>query len=54
MVVILESSKDIGRIKDLLAKFDPPKKFDAKKFNGALKKGESGLKVQQRLRDEWR
>jgi hypothetical protein len=53
MVLVLKSRKDIGRVKELLADLNPPKKFDAKKFNGALKMGEDGLKVQQRLRDEW-
>jgi hypothetical protein len=53
MVVVLKSSKDISHVKELMANLNPPKKFDAKKFNGALKTGEDGLKVQQRLRDEW-
>jgi len=54
MVVVLKSSKDIGRVKELLANLNPPKKFDAKRFNGALKTDEDALKIQQRLRDEWR
>lgn len=53
MVLVLKSSKDIPRIKAALANQDPPKKFDAKRFCGAIKKGEDGLEVQRRLRDEW-
>jgi len=54
MVVVLKSSKDIVRVKELLAKLNPPKKFNAEKFCGALKVNEDALKIQQRLRDEWR
>lgn len=54
MVLVLKSSKDIPRIKEALAKHNPPKKFDAKRFCGALKTDEDGLEVQLRLRNEWR
>lgn len=53
MVVVLKSSKDIGRVKELLANANPQKKFDAKRFCGVLKTDEDALKVQLRLRNEW-
>jgi hypothetical protein len=53
MVLILKSSKDIKKVKDLLAENQSKKKFDAKKFCGVLKVNEDALTIQQRLRDEW-
>jgi len=53
MVLIMKNSKDISRVKDLLSKRQVKKKFDAKKFCGALKVDEDALVIQRRLRDEW-
>ncbi|RKR81293.1 hypothetical protein BDD43_1438 [Mucilaginibacter gracilis] len=54
MVLVLNKDTDIQSLKKILAERKPKKKFDAKKFSGALKTDEDGLKVQQQLRDEWR
>jgi hypothetical protein len=53
MVLILENSKDIKKVKELLADRQNKKKFDAKKFCGVLKVDEDALDIQKRLRDEW-
>ena len=53
MVVILKNTKDISKVKELLAEIHPKKKFDAKKFCGALKVNEDALAIQRQLRDEW-
>ncbi|EHQ26855.1 hypothetical protein Mucpa_2743 [Mucilaginibacter paludis DSM 18603] len=54
MVVILNKDTDLQNLKKLLAERKPQKKFDAKRFCGALKTEEDGLKIQQQFRDEWR
>ncbi len=53
MVLVLKSDKDVKKVKELLADRQNKKKFDAKKFCGALKFEEDGLVIQQKLRDEW-
>jgi hypothetical protein len=53
MVVVLNKDTDIKSLKKILADRKPQKKFDARKFSGALKTDKDGLKVQQQLRDEW-
>jgi hypothetical protein len=54
MVVVLNKDTDIQSLKKILAERKPQKKFDAKKFCGALRTDKDGLKVQQQLRNEWR
>lgn len=54
MVVVLNKDTDIQSLKKILADRKPQKKFDAKRFSGALKTTEDGLKIQQQLRNEWR
>ncbi len=53
MVLVLKDSKDIKKVKDLLANRQVKKKFDAMKFCGVLKVNEDALAIQKRLRDEW-
>jgi len=53
MVLVLKSSKDIKKVKELLANRQSKKSFDAKKFCGALRVDEDALVIQKRLRDEW-
>jgi hypothetical protein len=53
MVLVLKSSKDIKKVKEMLADRPSKKNFDAKKFCGALKVDEDALVIQKRLRDEW-
>ena len=53
MVLVLKNSKDIKKVKELLAIRQTKKSFDAKKFCGVLKVNEDALVIQQRLRDEW-
>ncbi len=54
MVLVLKKDTDLNELKKLLVEQKPLKKFDAKKFAGALKTEEDGLKVQHRLRNEWK
>lgn len=54
MVVVLNKDTDIQSLKKILAERKSQKKFDAKKFCGALKTDKDGLKIQQQLRNEWR
>jgi hypothetical protein len=53
MVVVLNKDTDIQSLKKTLADRKPQKKFDAKKFSGALKTDKDGLNVQHWLRAEW-
>lgn len=53
MVLVLKDSKDIRKVKAMLAERQVKKKFDAKKFCGVLKVDEDALIIQKRLRDEW-
>ncbi len=53
MVTILNKDSDLIEIKKALVKRKVKKYFDAKKFCGALKFEEDGLKIQQQLRNEW-
>lgn len=53
MVTILNKDSDLTEIKKAFAKRKVKKYFDAKKFCGALKFEEDGLKIQQQLRNEW-
>jgi hypothetical protein len=53
MVLVLKNSKDIKKVKELLAERQSKKDFDAKKFCGTLKVDEDALVIQRRLRDEW-
>jgi hypothetical protein len=53
MVLILKNTKDIKKVKELLADRQSKKKFDAKKFCGVLKVNEDALTIQRKLRDEW-
>ena len=53
MVLVLKDSKDIRKVKELLAGLPSKKKFDAKKFYGALKLNEDAVTLQRRWRDEW-
>jgi hypothetical protein len=53
MVLVLKNSKDIKKVKELLVNRQNKKKFDAKKFCGALKVDEDALVIQHRLRNEW-
>jgi hypothetical protein len=54
MVVVIEKNSDLNKIKKLIAQKQSVKKFDAKHFCGLLKADEDALKVQHRLRDEWK
>lgn len=53
MVIEIKSKEDIKSVKELLAKREPEKKFDARKFCGAIKFDEDALAIQQKLRNEW-
>ena len=53
MVLVLKDSKDVKKVKAMLAEHQTKKKFDAKRFCGALKVDEDALVIQKRLRDEW-
>lgn len=53
MVVEVKDKQDIEKVKELLAKRQHAKKFNAKRFCGAIKFNEDALVIQQRLRDEW-
>jgi len=57
MVVTFNKNSDLSEIKKLLSEKKSQKNinkpFDAKRFSGTLKFDEDGLKIQQKLRDEW-
>lgn len=53
MVVTFNKNSDLSEIKKLFAQHKSKKTFDAKKVVGTLKFNEDGLKIQQKLRDEW-
>jgi hypothetical protein len=53
MVVVIEKNSDKQKINELLAKFEPSKVFDAKKFAGKIKWEEDPVTYQKRMRDEW-
>lgn len=53
MVVTFNKNSDLAEIKKLFAQHKGKKTFDAKKVVGTLKFHEDGLKIQQKLRDEW-
>ncbi|MGI4020703.1 MAG: hypothetical protein ACRYFA_04295 [Janthinobacterium lividum] len=59
MVITFNKNSDIAKLREELSKRTPQKfsvhhkKFDTKKFCGTLKFDEDGLKIQQKLRDEW-
>lgn len=54
MVVEIKSVKDIKKAKKVISDNQSEKKFDAYKFCGALKVDENPVKIQQRLRNEWK
>jgi hypothetical protein len=53
MVVTFNKNSDLSEIKKLFAQYKSKKNFDAKKIVGSLKFDEDGLKIQQKLRNEW-
>lgn len=53
MVITFNKNSDLAEIKKLFAQHKGKKTFDAKKIVGTLKFDEDGLKIQQKLRDEW-
>jgi len=52
--VVVKSEKDIRKAKKAISERRPDKIFDAYKFCGALKVDEDPLKIQERLRNEWK
>lgn len=53
MITVLNKDSNFAEIKKALAKRKSKKYFDSKKFCGALKFEEDGLKIQHQLRNEW-
>ncbi len=53
MVITFNKHSDLAELKKLFAKHKGEKIFDSKKVVGTLKFSEDGLKIQQKLRDEW-
>ena len=52
-MVEIKNKEDIKAVRELLNKRNSVKKFNAKKFCGAIKFEEDAMLIQKRLRDEW-
>ena len=55
MVTIIKKGYSLSKIRKALRNTEKSKKlFDASKYCGVIKIKEDGLKVQKKLRDEWK
>ena len=54
MTVVVKKDTTRAEFLKLLAELPKKPKFDAHRFVGALSIGEPPLKIQRRLRDEWK
>ena len=51
--LVLKDKAEIKKIQEFLSERKGKKKFDAKKFCGAIKVEEDALVIQKHLRNEW-
>jgi len=54
MVKIIPKNTEKKKLEQLFSTMPPPKKLDAFKFLGTIKLTEDPVKIQSRLRDDWK
>ena len=53
MVLVINKHTSKRTLEKFLKSRGRKKKFNAKKYYGAVRYGENGLRIQKRLRNEW-